>query len=140
MLGCDNDCGLTISLPKKIVKRVKVRLEGNFSSFFFLRYFFEEKYSNYTKMSWHPNLILNCLLRTNIPGEPGLDYPIHNIVQVGLTLVWIYSCGHSDGCYRRLHLPAMAKNLEDTTLTLRWTARPIISVWWYALWWSTSED
>ena len=46
-------------------------------------------------MSWHPDLILNCHLRTNIPGEPGLDYPIHNIVQVGLTPVWIYSCGHS---------------------------------------------
>ena len=46
-------------------------------------------------MSWHPDLILNCHLRTNIPGEPGLDYPIHNIVQVGFTPVWIYSCGHS---------------------------------------------
>ena len=23
-------------------------------------------------------------LRTNVPGEPGLDYPIHNIVQVSL--------------------------------------------------------
>ena len=28
--------------------------------------------------------------RTNIPGEPGLDYPIHNIVQVSLKIIFIH--------------------------------------------------